>query len=51
MPEFTNPVFQPIVAPQAKGWLCPKCGKAHAPTVLTCPERANSLGLMEVHNG
>lgn len=19
------------------GWLCPSCGKAHAPSVLTCP--------------
>lgn len=21
-----------------QGWLCPKCGSAHAPDVLTCPE-------------
>ena len=21
-----------------QGWNCPCCGKAHAPTVLTCPE-------------
>lgn len=21
-----------------EGWLCPKCGSAHAPSVLTCPD-------------
>lgn len=24
---------------QATGWLCPKCQKAHAPWVQTCPEQ------------
>lgn len=23
-----------------KGWDCPRCGSAHAPHVVTCPERA-----------
>ena len=22
----------------SEGWKCPNCGKAHVPTVLTCPE-------------
>lgn len=26
-----------IVEPQPKGWLCPRCGGAHAPDVKTCP--------------
>jgi hypothetical protein len=25
-----------------QGWSCPHCGKAHAPTVLTCPEPARA---------
>ena len=24
------------------GWLCPSCHKAHAPSVLTCPEPASN---------
>lgn len=24
----------------SEGWLCPKCGSAHAPTVQTCPVSA-----------
>ena len=26
------------------GWLCPSCHKAHAPSVLTCPEPTNITG-------
>lgn len=28
-----------------EGWLCPSCGKAHAPDVKTCPEpgKANAV--------
>lgn len=29
-----------------RGWLCPQCGRAHAPHVVTCPERSNSLGAL-----
>lgn len=27
----------------AEGWRCPNCGKAHAPSVMTCPEPASAL--------
>lgn len=25
------------------GWLCPKCNKAHAPWITTCPEKTTDL--------
>lgn len=26
-----------------EGWLCPKCGSAHAPSVLTCPVTTQAI--------
>jgi hypothetical protein len=26
-----------------EGWKCPNCGKAHAPSVLTCPEEPSKV--------
>jgi hypothetical protein len=25
--------------PMPQGWMCPNCGSAHAPSVLTCPRQ------------
>lgn len=32
-----DPWPQVPVWPAPQGWMCPKCGSAHAPSVQTCP--------------
>lgn len=29
--------------PPSAGWQCPNCGRAHAPSVQTCPEPASAV--------
>ena len=31
-----------------EGWLCPKCGSAHSPDVLTCPVTAAPMPFVPV---
>lgn len=28
------------------GWLCPSCGKAHGPTVQTCPDAGTHVNIV-----
>lgn len=35
------------ITPAVAGWQCPNCGKAHPPTVKTCPEPAKEKPIRE----